>query len=156
MAECCRRQGLRLVVAESCTGGWIGKLCSDLAGSSRWFEASIVTYSDAAKSALLGISTDTLLRHGAVSSGVVLEMATGALERVATANVSIAVSGVAGPGSAIGRTLPPGSVWIAWCRRGDMPSARRFHFEGERSDVRFSAARAALAGLTGLLEQGGI
>ncbi len=151
------RHKLHLVAAESCTGGWIGKLCSDIAGSSRWFEASIVTYSNQSKCALLGVAADTLSDYGAVSKEVVLAMANGALERVASANISVAISGVAGPDGGTVQT-PTGTVWIAWQRRGHEPASRRFHFHGTRDAVRFNATCAALSGLSdrlsGLSDQG--
>ena len=138
-------QGLSLVAAESCTGGWVGKLCSDHPGSSAWFEAALVTYSDDAKRALLGVDTEVLRRCGAVSKEVALEMSAGALERTA-ADVAVAVTGIAGPsGGILGK--PVGSVWIAWRRSGTEPAARHFQFEGGRSAVRLAAAQAALTGL---------
>src|ERR1700742_2783963 len=115
VAEQALRRGCRLVTAESCTGGWIAKSCTDLAGSSRWFECGYVTYSNAAKVRDLGVASRTLDQHGAVSAATVREMAAGAL-RVSGADVSIAVSGIAGPdgGSA---EKPVGTVWICAARR---------------------------------------
>jgi len=106
----------RIVTAESCTGGWIAKAFTDAAGSSRWFECGYVTYSNAAKVRDLGVSSRTLDEHGAVSEATVREMAAGAL-RVSGADVSIAVSGIAGPdgGSA---EKPVGTVWFCVGRRG--------------------------------------
>ncbi len=146
LAERLESGGLRLAAAESCTGGWIGKLCSDRAGSSAWFEAAIVTYSNDAKQALLGVDADVLSRHGAVSAEVVSAMAAGTLERVALADVAVAVSGIAGPAGGLA-DKPVGTVWIAWCRRDAAPVARRFHFAGGRDAVRLAAAHSALAGL---------
>jgi nicotinamide-nucleotide amidase len=105
----------RIVTAESCTGGWIAKAFTDAAGSSRWFESGYVTYSNAAKARDLGVSDRTLAEHGAVSEPTVREMAAGAL-RATGANVSIAVSGIAGPdgGSA---EKPVGTVWFCVGRR---------------------------------------
>ncbi len=101
---------LRIVTAESCTGGWIAKSFTDLAGSSRWFECGYVTYSNEAKMRDLGVAARTLSEHGAVSEPTVREMAMGAL-RVSGADVSVAVSGIAGPdgGSA---EKPVGTVWF--------------------------------------------
>jgi nicotinamide-nucleotide amidase len=106
----------RIVTAESCTGGWIAKAFTDVAGSSRWFECGYVTYSDAAKVRDLGVSSRTLNEHGAVSEATVREMAAGAL-RISGADISIAVSGIAGPdgGSA---EKPVGTVWFCVGRRG--------------------------------------
>jgi len=105
----------RIVTAESCTGGWIAKSFTDAAGSSRWFECGYVTYSNAAKVRDLGVSSRTLDEHGAVSEPTVREMAAGAL-RISRADVSIAVSGIAGPdgGSA---EKPVGTVWFCIGRR---------------------------------------
>jgi nicotinamide-nucleotide amidase len=105
----------RVVTAESCTGGWIAKAFTDAAGSSRWFESGYVTYSNAAKARDLGVSERTLQEHGAVSEPAVREMAAGAL-RATGADVSIAVSGIAGPdgGSA---EKPVGTVWFCVGRR---------------------------------------
>src|SRR5579864_9202225 len=105
----------RIVTAESCTGGWIAKVFTDAAGSSRWFECGYVTYSNEAKARDLGVSLRTLKEHGAVSEPTVREMAAGAL-RVSGADVSIAVSGIAGPdgGSA---EKPVGTVWFCVGRR---------------------------------------
>lgn len=105
----------RIVTAESCTGGWIAKAFTDAAGSSRWFECGYVTYSNAAKARDLGVSERTLEEHGAVSEPTVREMAAGAL-RITGADVSIAVSGIAGPdgGSA---EKPVGTVWFCVGRR---------------------------------------
>ena len=146
LAERLKALRLRLVTAESCTGGWIGKLCSDQAGSSAWFEAAIATYSDSAKQALLGVDDDTLRRCGAVSREVVLEMAAGALERVAGAEVAIAVSGIAGPSGGT-PDKPVGTVWIVWQCRGLEPAVRCFQLQGGRDAVRFAAARIALTEL---------
>jgi len=105
----------RIVTAESCTGGWIAKVFTDAAGSSRWFECGYVTYSNAAKVRDLGVASRTLDEHGAVSEPTVREMAVGAL-RVSGADVAIAVSGIAGPdgGSA---EKPVGTVWFCVARR---------------------------------------
>src|SRR3954466_7030673 len=103
----------RIVTAESCTGGWIAKAFTDAAGSSRWFECGYVTYSNAAKVRDLGVSSRTLDEHGAVSEPTVREMAAGAL-RVSGADVSIAVSGIAGPdGGSAEKPAGAGLVFVA-------------------------------------------
>jgi nicotinamide-nucleotide amidase len=105
----------RIVTAESCTGGWIAKVFTDAAGSSRWFECGYVTYSNEAKARDLGVSWRTLQEHGAVSEPTVREMAAGAL-RVTGADISIAVSGIAGPdGGSVEK--PVGTVWFCVGRR---------------------------------------
>jgi nicotinamide-nucleotide amidase len=127
-----------LVTAESCTGGWIAKACTDVAGSSRWFQGGIVAYADAAKAALLGVPEALLAEHGAVSEPVVRAMAAGALQRLG-GTVSVAVSGVAGPdGGTPGK--PVGTVWLAWARQEANGSCRvesvREQFHGGRENVR--------------------
>jgi nicotinamide-nucleotide amidase len=135
----------RLVTAESCTGGWIAKAMTDVAGSSQWFECGYVVYSNAAKMRDLGVSRATLDAHGAVSEAVVTELARGAL-RVSGADVAIAVSGIAGPdGGVPGK--PVGTVWFgtAW-RRGDevVVDARRQLFEREREAIRRRAVEYSM------------
>lgn len=140
--------GKRLAVAESCTGGWVAKACTDLPGSSGWFLGGVVAYSNEAKSALLGVGDDTLAGDGAVSEAVVREMAAGALDRFA-ADVAIAVSGIAGPdGGAPGK--PVGTVWFAWAfgREGQpVVRAERRVFAGDREAVRRQAVARALEGV---------
>lgn len=135
-----------LVTAESCTGGWIAKVCTDVAGSSRWFQGGVVAYSNAIKVALLGVSEGLVAQHGAVSEQVVRAMASGALAR-SSSTVAVAVSGVAGPDG--GTTdKPVGMVWLAWAwREQDGPlriETRCEHFPGGREEVRRRAVRCAL------------
>lgn len=139
---------LTLVCAESCTGGWIAQAVTGVAGSSRWFDRGFVTYSNEAKTDLLGVRAATLVAHGAVSEPVVLEMAAGALAAAPPDRrcLAVAVSGVAGPGG--GTDLKPvGTVCIAWAGEGAPASARRFRYPGDRAEVRARAVRDALAGL---------
>lgn len=138
----------RLVTAESCSGGWVAKACTDLPGSSRWFLGGVVTYSDALKTALLGVRPETLAAHGAVSEPVVREMAAGALERLG-GEVAVAVSGIAGPDGGTPEK-PVGTVWFAWARAeaggiGIRVACERF--DGDRDAVRRAAVRRALAGV---------
>lgn len=134
----------RLAVAESCTGGWIAAACTDLAGSSRWFERGVVTYSNEAKQQLLGVPPALIAAHGAVSEAVVRAMAEGLRAR-APVQHALAVSGVAGPdGGSVEK--PVGTVWIAWAGEGDT-AVRRFQFAGDRSAVRQQAVLACLEGL---------
>ena len=140
----------RIATAESCTGGWIGKALTDIAGSSQWFETGYICYGNAAKTTLLGVLPAELAAHGAVSEPVVKAMALGALERSA-ADVAVAVSGIAGPdGGSPGK--PVGTVWFAWAWRHGKSlhvQARLKLFKGDRDAVR----RKAVAGaLTGVLE----
>ncbi|ACL72371.1 CinA family protein [Thioalkalivibrio sulfidiphilus] len=137
--------GLRLATAESCTGGWIAKLLTDIAGSSAWFERGLVTYSNAAKTQLLGVPAGIIEVHGAVSEATVRAMAEGALN-VSDAEAALAVSGIAGPGGG-SPEKPVGTVWLAWAGKGRETEARRFLFPGDREAVRRQAVAAALEGL---------
>ncbi|MDQ3511002.1 MAG: CinA family protein [Pseudomonadota bacterium] len=134
----------RLVTAESCTGGWIAKTLTDIAGSSAWFECGLAAYSYEAKQALLGVQPHTLERHGAVSRETVIEMVSGALVH-SGATYAVAVTGIAGPGGGT-EDKPVGTVWIAWKHRGEYPRADLFHFEGDREAVRRQTVAAALRG----------
>lgn len=142
--EWLERQGLRLAVAESCTGGWLAKAVTDVAGSSGWFECGWVTYSNAAKQAMLGVSAETLVAHGAVSEAVVREMAQGALAR-SGADCAIAVSGIAGPGGG-SEARPVGLVCFAWGHGGAMRT-QACNFDGDREAIRRQSVEHALAGL---------
>jgi nicotinamide-nucleotide amidase len=131
-----------LATAESCTGGWVAKVCTDLAGSSAWFDRGFVTYSNQAKQDMLGVSATTLDTCGAVSEEVVTEMVNGALA-VSRAGWALAVSGVAGPdGGTAGK--PVGTVWFAWGGPMGWRSAQRFNFAGDRDSVRRQAVLKAL------------
>lgn len=139
----------RFATAESCTGGWLGKLCTDIPGSSAWFSGAVVAYANDIKHALLGVAESTFHRHGAVSRECALEMAAGALLRL-DATLAVAVTGIAGP---TGGTpdKPVGTVWIAWQRRGATARAEAFHFVGDRDAVRRQAVAAALEGVRKIL-----
>lgn len=139
-----------LATAESCTGGWLAKLVTDVPGSSGWFERGFVTYSNAAKVELLGVREQTLREQGAVSAATVQEMAEGALAH-SHADVAVAISGVAGPDGGTA-DKPVGLVWIAWARRGQATQAEQYRFAGDREAVRLQAAEIALRGLIGRLE----
>lgn len=125
--------GAKLTVAESCTGGWISKVLTDVPGSSDWFEGGFVTYSNAAKVRLLGVSAATLAQHGAVSEAVVREMTAGA-RRATSAPAAIAVSGIAGPHGGTAEK-PVGLVHFAWSLR-DLDWSHSLRFEGDREAVR--------------------
>ena len=139
------QQGLVVSTAESCTGGMIAAACTDLAGSSQWFDRGFVTYSNEAKQDLLGVTEETLLRQGAVSAATVAQMAQGALAR-SKATIVVAVSGIAGPG---GGTVekPVGTVWLAWASDDFGHRTRHFLFSGDRADIREQAVTEALRGL---------
>jgi nicotinamide-nucleotide amidase len=142
-------RGLSMVTAESCTGGWIAKVLTDVPGSSSWFECGVVAYSYEAKEALLGVQPQTLERAGAVSQEAVVEMVSGAMARYG-ASVAVAVTGVAGPGGGTSGK-PVGTVWIAWKRRGGYAHAELFHFDGDREAVRRRTVAAALDGVRRIL-----
>lgn len=149
LGEILHTHGQSLATAESCTGGWIAKTLTDVAGSSAWFDCGITAYSYEAKEALLGVRPGTLLEHGAVSEACVLEMVSGALTH-SGASIAVAVTGIAGPGGGTA-DKPVGTVWIAWKRRGGYPTMERFHFDGDRDAVRRHTVLAALAGLKRIL-----
>ena len=139
---------LQLATAESCTGGLIAAACTDLAGSSAWFERGFVTYSNDAKMELLGVEERLLRRAGAVCEGVARAMVTGALAH-SKAQVAVAVTGVAGPtgGSA---SKPVGTVWFGFAVPGQVVT-EKCHFDGDRAAVRAATVRHALTRLLELL-----
>ena len=142
--------GLMAATAESCTGGWIAKTFTDIAGSSAWFDRGFVTYSNEAKQELLGVRDETLAVHGAVSEATVREMVAGALAR-SRAGVVVAVSGIAGPGGGT-PDKPVGTVWLAWGRRGGVCRAELQRFAGDRELVRRQAVARAIQGMDQLLD----
>lgn len=145
-----------LTVAESCTGGWLAKVLTDLSGSSVWFDRGFVTYSNAAKQEMLGVSETTLETYGAVSQETVIEMATGAL-KYSHADFSISVSGIAGP-SGGSDDKPVGLVWFAWCEKssankeGALFSEQKI-FSGDRNAVREQAVVYALTELINFIKK---
>ncbi len=141
-----RLQGLgwQLATAESCTGGLIAAACTDLAGSSTWFERGFVSYSNAAKTELLGVPAALIEAHGAVSQEVARAMAAGALAH-AKAQVAVAVTGVAGPGGG-SAAKPVGTVWLAWATPSGV-STELAQFPGDRAAVRQATVLRALQGL---------
>lgn len=135
---------MMLASAESCTGGLIAKLCTDMAGSSSWFERGMVTYSNQAKTEMLGVKQSTIETYGAVSQQVVEQMVLGTLKN-SHASIAVAVTGIAGPtgGSA---QKPVGTVWIAWATK-QTQSQEMFVFKGNREKVREQTAIKAIEGL---------
>lgn len=146
-----RTRGLKLVAAESCTGGLIGSRITDVAGSSEYFLGSIVAYAYEIKVRLLGVSWDTLNKYGAVSRETVLEMARGAQQRIG-GDVAISVSGIAGPGGGTPEK-PVGTTWIGLITK-DGEWTKEFHFSGNREQNKSSAADAALQMLLDYLQEG--
>ena len=145
-------RGQLLATAESCTGGLIAASCTELAGSSAWFERGFVTYSNEAKTELLGVPAELIAEHGAVSEAVARAMATGALAR-SRADIAVAVTGIAGPTGG-SDAKPVGTVWLAWAEGGRDGSrksvavhAEKVWFPGDRRAVRGATVAHALAGV---------
>ena len=134
--------GMSLVTAESCTGGLVAKLVTDISGSSQWFDRAFVTYTNQAKREMLGVSDKSLADHGAVSEQVVLQMASGALA-ASRAQIAVAITGVAGPTGG-SREKPVGTIWFAWKYGSDSPVADRQLFSGDRQSIRQQAAEHAM------------
>jgi nicotinamide-nucleotide amidase len=137
-----------VATAESCTGGWIAKALTDIAGSSQWFVEGFVTYSNESKVLRLGVARSVLRSDGAVSEATVRAMAAGALRRTG-AHLAAAVTGIAGPGGAV-PGKPVGTVWLGWAKRRGRTihvAACLKHFRGDREAVRRKTVRAALEGL---------
>ena len=148
LAQILLKKGWLLATAESCTGGLIAATCTDLAGSSGWFERGFVSYSNDAKSELLGVSAALITQHGAVSEAVARAMAEGAL-RHSRAQVALAVTGVAGPSGGT-PAKPVGTVWFGWATPTGLTSEVR-HFDGDRASVRQATVRHSLQRLVELL-----
>ena len=145
--------GKAVATAESCTGGWIAKSITDIAGSSAVFGYGVVSYSNGAKESILGVKNETLDKHGAVSKPVVEEMAEGAL-RLSGSDIAVAVSGVAGPDGGT-EDKPVGTVWFAWTVRvgtNALTDTSLEHFEGDRDLVRELTVAHALQGVLERIE----
>lgn len=138
-------RGWMMTTAESCTGGLIAAACTELAGSSNWFDRGVVTYSNKAKVDLLDVPAHLIEQHGAVSESVALAMAQGALAK-SQADMAVAVTGVAGP-SGGSSDKPVGTVWIAWAAKDGRRYAERHLFAGGRSVVRAATVHCALQGV---------
>jgi nicotinamide-nucleotide amidase len=151
LADLLQKSGWMMATAESCTGGMIAAACTDLSGSSNWFERGFVTYSNEAKAELLGVDPALIAAHGAVSEVVARAMAFGAV-RHSRAQVSVAVTGVAGPtgGSA---EKPVGTVWFGFSVGGVLTS-ETLRFDGDRAAVRAATVAHALKGLISRIEAG--
>ena len=148
VADLMLKNKLKLVTAESCTGGMIAAACTDLAGSSDWFERGFVTYSNDAKTELLDVQAPLLLSEGAVSEAVARAMVRGALAH-SHAQVAVAVTGVAGPTGG-SPAKPVGTVWFGFTVPGQVITEKR-HFDGDRAQVRAATVRHALTRLVELL-----
>jgi len=141
---------LKLTTAESCTGGWLAKVITDISGSSEIFDRGFVTYSNKAKQEMLGVSIQTLNKYGAVSEEVVAEMAVGALKNSA-ANLSVSISGIAGPTGGT-PNKPVGTVCFAWLITNRKPFSETVLFSGDRMEIRQQAVNYALQGILKMIQ----
>lgn len=148
LADLLLKKGWLLATAESCTGGMISAVCTDLAGSSNWFERGFVTYSNDAKTDMLGVPAALITAQGAVSEEVARAMAQGAITH-SRARVTVAVTGVAGPTGG-SRAKPVGTVWFGFMVDGQLSSEMK-HFSGDRAAVRAATVQHALQRLLQLL-----
>lgn len=155
LAECLggalQARGWQLVLAESCTGGGVAQAVTEVAGSSAWFDRGFVTYSNAAKTDMLGVSSATLEAFGAVSRQTALEMAAGALAH-SRADLALAVTGIAGPGGG-SLAKPVGTVFIAWQLRGQTGECVQKSFAGDRRSVREQTIAFCLSKALALAEK---
>ena len=153
LADLLQKKGWLLATAESCTGGMIAAACTDLAGSSNWFERGFVTYSNQAKTDMLGVDAALIAAHGAVSEPVARAMVAGALSR-SKAQVAVAVTGVAGPTGGT-RSKPVGTVWFGFARPASSGplTSEVCQIDGDRAAVRAATVQHALKRLVALLQQ---
>lgn len=145
LASCLLERQWHLASAESCTGGWLAKCCTDITGSSAWFERGFVTYSNQSKQELIHVSADILEQFGAVSEQVASQMVEGALAK-SDANISVAITGIAGPDGG-SKNKPVGTVWFAWAVKNSAIITVCHHFTGDRDAVRRQAVKIALEGV---------
>ncbi len=145
LAQILLKQQRQLTVAESCTGGWVAKCCTDLAGSSAWFERGFVTYSNQAKQDLLSVSAATLEQYGAVSLATAIEMAEGAI-RNSAATISVAITGIAGPAGGT-PSKPVGTVCFAFAFEGQKTQSIQHDLSGDREMIRRQSVAIALQGI---------
>lgn len=139
---------MTLAIAESCTGGGIAHTVTKVSGSSDWFDRGFVTYSNISKEEMLGVSPETMEKHGAVSEATAREMADGALQ-YSRAQITLAVSGIAGPTGGTPEK-PVGTVWFAWVSKGKARTVCH-HLSGDRDAIRVKAVRIALQGVLDML-----
>jgi nicotinamide-nucleotide amidase len=148
LAEALRARRRTMAAAESCTGGLIAATCTAISGSSEWFERGFVTYSNEAKTEMLGVDAALIATHGAVSEPVARAMAEGALAH-SPVDIAVAVTGIAGPNGGV-PGKPVGTVWFAWAMRGAVTSSERHVFAGDRAAVRDATVALALQRLVSL------
>jgi len=147
LASALKSRGWMLAAAESCTGGLIAAACTELSGSSDWFDRGFVTYSNEAKTELLGVSAELIAQHGAVSEAVARAMVEGALAR-SHAQLAVAVTGIAGPTGGT-PAKPVGTVWVGLAQRGQTATATLLQLQGDRAAVRRQTVAWALRALKG-------
>lgn len=143
-----KQRGWMLALAESCTGGMAAQYVTAIAGSSAWFDASFVTYSNEAKIAMLGVDAETILRHGAVSEQTALEMAAGALKH-SRSDIAAAITGIAGPDGGTAEK-PVGTVCFAWATADNIRISRTLRFDGDRQNIRMTSVKTAFERLLSL------
>ena len=141
----CLQRRLLLATAESCTGGWVAQVITHTAGCTAWFERGFITYSNEAKTELLGVRPETLKKYGSVSPETAGEMAEGALKN-SKAMISLSITGIAGPTGG-SRSKPVGTVCFGWCRVGETAETETAVFAGDREAVRRQSVVHALRGL---------
>jgi len=145
-----KRRRYMLATAESCTGGWLGAAITSVPGSSHWYDRGFITYTNSAKRELLGVKTEILTRHGAVSEPTARAMVEGALE-ASRADVAVSITGIAGPGGG-SPDKPVGTVCLGWGERRKPVHTLTEHFHGDRAAIRRAAVKAAITGIQQLLE----
>lgn len=149
LSKLLKQKSYKMATAESCTGGWVAKLATDMPGSSDWFDRGIVSYSNQSKEELLGVLSNTLNEYGAVSEQIVNEMVEGLL-KFSSVSAGVAISGIAGPDGGTD-TKPVGTVWIAWKILSQPVKTHCYLFSGNREQVRLQAVNSAVEGLVELL-----
>jgi nicotinamide-nucleotide amidase len=142
-------RGWMLATAESCTGGWVGQLLTSLPGSSQWYERGFITYANAAKIEMLGVPTEIIDEHGAVSEETASAMAAGALAH-SHAQATLAISGIAGPGGGTPQK-PVGLVCYGWALEDGTVMSSTCRLDGDREEIRSRAVAAAMRGLIELI-----
>jgi nicotinamide-nucleotide amidase len=151
LAELLKKCSIKLVTAESCTGGGLAEILTRIPGSSSWFERGIVSYSNESKQELLFVPVETIEQHGAVSEETAIAMAEGALQN-SHAQISVSITGIAGPDGGT-EDKPVGTVCFAWCKRGESGTTTRICFDGDRLKIREQACMLAMQGLIDLLQK---
>lgn len=145
-----KQHHLKLVTAESCTGGQLAQTITSISGASTWFDRGFIAYSNSSKQEMLGVDEKLLSQYGPVSKEIALAMATGALNK-SSANVSIAITGIAGPEGGTEK-LPKGTIWTAWIRKNAFSKTECQHYSGDRLIVRYAAVEFALQTLLNLIK----